>query len=248
MRSLVSVIVPYFNRLEALEKAVKSVVDQTYRPLELILVNDGGYEFNLPIEVAKRVSVKKISFETNLGPAAARNAGLQTASGEFVAFLDSDDFWTETKLANQIHEMVSRDIELSHTSYVRRDSQTRFEEVIRSGSIDHGFLLMAFRCRIATPTVVVRRDAIGDSLFDASIRVGEDILFWLACCEKIGPSVGLAEPSCVVNVSGGSHFQSERNKAESLEAVNQFLAKKYPLLSIMHRIYIFFRKIIVKVM
>jgi glycosyltransferase involved in cell wall biosynthesis len=246
MGALVSVIIPYFNRLEALEIAVQSVINQAYRPLELILINDGGLEFELPIESGKEISVKLISLDTNLGPASARNAGIEVARGEFVAFLDSDDVWTESKLASQIHEMVHHDLGFTHTSYVRRDIQTGVEEVIRSGAIDYGFLLTAFRCRIATPTVVVRRDVIGNNLFDTSTRVGEDILFWLGCFEKNGPSVGLDEASCIVNVSGESHFQSEKNKARSLEVINIFLKKNHPYVRIIHSVYVFFRKMMVK--
>lgn len=246
MQPLVSVIIPYFNRFEALDVCVQSVFKQSYRPLELVLINDGGQEYEFPDKMGSGVSLKSVSLPANSGPSSARNAGLNIASGEFIAFLDSDDFWTETKLASQIDEMVSRDLGFTHTSYVRRDFQTGIEDVIKSGSIDYGFLQIAFRCCIATPTVVVRRDVIGNNLFDTSTRVGEDILFWLGCSEKNGPSVGLDEASCVVNVSGGSHFQSEENKARSLEVVNMFLKKHHPYVGIIHSVYICFRKMVVK--
>jgi len=248
MVALVSVVIPYYNRLEALEKSIGSVIQQSYRPLELILVNDGGQEFQLPLDWDSEIVVKSINLMFNQGPAAARNAGLKCATGKFVAFLDSDDLWIESKLNYQIDQMECRNLALTHTSYIRRDSYTGVEKLMPSGSTNYGILLTAFRCRIATPTVVFRRDLLGSIFFDSNVRVGEDILFWLSCCKKVGRSVGLNRPCCVVNVSSGSHFRNEKNRADSLEAVNKFLNRKYPFLALVHRIYIFIRKKILKVL
>ena len=99
----VSVILPVYNRATSLGRAISSVLNQSFRELELIVVDDASEvnltritsEFNDP-------RLRYIRLEENGGVSVARNVGLQRASGEFIAFQDSDDFWLPNKLVNQI--------------------------------------------------------------------------------------------------------------------------------------------------
>lgn len=100
MRGLVSVIVPAYQAAGTIGQTLRSVQEQTYRPLEIIVVDDGSMD-----DTARRVrefaDVRYIR-QDNAGDAAARNAGLRVASGEFIAFLDADDLWRPTKLEAQL--------------------------------------------------------------------------------------------------------------------------------------------------
>lgn len=96
---LVSVVIPTYGRSEECSRAVASAIGQSLTPHEIIVVDDGS---NPPVRLASTDSrVRLIRLPVNAGPSAARNRGVEAASGDWVAFLDSDDLWAETKLARQ---------------------------------------------------------------------------------------------------------------------------------------------------
>ena len=103
---LITVIVPVFNGERYLKEAVESIIAQTYRPLAVVVVDDGSTD-GTP-DVANALSVESISVciryekQANLGAAAARNRGVERASGGFLAFLDADDIWAPNKLSLQM--------------------------------------------------------------------------------------------------------------------------------------------------
>ncbi len=100
--SLVSVVVPVHGRFESAARAIRSVASQTHRPIELIVVDDASMPaFALPPE-ALDLGARLVRLVSNRGPGAARDAGRQAASGEFVAYLDSDDFWSPQHLSNLV--------------------------------------------------------------------------------------------------------------------------------------------------
>jgi glycosyltransferase involved in cell wall biosynthesis len=90
-KDLVSVIIPTYNRADKIRTAVESAINQSYRPVELIVVDDGSSDNTK--EVLKNYSEVHYIWQTNRGQAAARNFGLRNATGEFIASLDSDDSW-----------------------------------------------------------------------------------------------------------------------------------------------------------
>jgi glycosyltransferase involved in cell wall biosynthesis len=100
---LVSVILPTFNRAATLPRAIMSVLDQSYRNLELLIVDDGSRDNTA--EIVERIGdprIRYIPLEVNGGASSARNVGLRLAKGEFIAFQDSDDEWLAGKLARQV--------------------------------------------------------------------------------------------------------------------------------------------------
>lgn len=94
MNALVSVIVPLYNKAATVERAVNSILQQTYTNLEIIIVNDGSTDGS-DIAVRRQYSDKRIRVidQPNQGPGAARNTGIKASRGEYVAFLDADDSW-----------------------------------------------------------------------------------------------------------------------------------------------------------
>jgi glycosyltransferase involved in cell wall biosynthesis len=99
--SLISVIIPTYNRSAFLKEAIESVLKQTYQPFELIVVDDGSTDDTAEVLscYAGKISIFSIPHG---GPSAARNHGIQAARGDYIAFLDSDDFWLPGKLAAQM--------------------------------------------------------------------------------------------------------------------------------------------------
>ena len=113
MSALVSVIIPTFNRARLLPGSVRTVLAQTHRPLELIIVNDGSSDDTPAVlkeleTQARAANVEPVFItQANAGPSAARNAGLRLARGEYVAFHDDDDVWYPPKLERQLAAMAA---------------------------------------------------------------------------------------------------------------------------------------------
>jgi glycosyltransferase involved in cell wall biosynthesis len=103
-RPLVSCIVPCFNGSRYLDESLRSILDQTHRPLEIIVVDDGSTDDSA--EVVRRYGeAVRYHRQENRGPAGACNTGLDLARGEFVAFLEQDDLWLPDKTRRQLQEL-----------------------------------------------------------------------------------------------------------------------------------------------
>jgi len=117
--SLVSVVLPVHGRFDLAERAIKSVQSQTHRPLELIVVDDASpAPFALPSE-AKDLDARVLRLESNRGPGAARDAGRRMARGEYIAYLDSDDFWAAGHLSSLVEALrASTEAGMAYSSVV----------------------------------------------------------------------------------------------------------------------------------
>lgn len=109
IKGLVSVIIPTYKRSEKLDRAIDSVLNQTYKDLELILVNDNEPDDEYTKELKNRLKKYEadprfifVIQDKHINGAAARNAGIEKAKGEFIAFLDDDDWWEKEKLEKQV--------------------------------------------------------------------------------------------------------------------------------------------------
>ncbi len=101
----VSIILPTYNRAHIIEKAIQSVLNQTYQDFEIIIIDDGSKDDTKKIIRGfqeKDNRIKYIRFEENKGAAAARNAGIKMSKGEYITFQDSDDEWVIDKLEKQM--------------------------------------------------------------------------------------------------------------------------------------------------
>jgi teichuronic acid biosynthesis glycosyltransferase TuaG len=133
MSDLVSVIIPAHNAVPFLERTLRSVLAQTHRRLEILVVNDGSTDGTLSVarEIATADSrLRVIDLRANGGPAQARNAAIEACTGRFIAFLDSDDLWMPDKLARQLSAMRSTNAVLSYTACRTIDEQDRNGAVI----------------------------------------------------------------------------------------------------------------------
>lgn len=104
---LVSVIIPVHNRFDYATEAIASVAEQTYRPIEVIVVDDASLgPFQTPGNL-KDLSLRILRSEENIGPGAAREMGRVIANGEFISYLDSDDLWHPSKIATQVKALLA---------------------------------------------------------------------------------------------------------------------------------------------
>ena len=120
IENLVSIIMPSYNTEKYISESIESVVAQTYKKWELIIVDDCSND--LTIEVVKKYlkdysNIFFIQLKKNSGAAVARNKGIEQAKGEYIAFLDSDDLWEKNKLEYQINFMKDNNYAFSFTEY-----------------------------------------------------------------------------------------------------------------------------------
>ena len=102
--NLVSIITPVYNAERFISETIDSVTNQNYKDWELILVNDCSSDNSVKIVeyyVAKDARIKLINLKENSGAAVARNAGIEAARGQYIAFVDSDDCWAPSKMMDQ---------------------------------------------------------------------------------------------------------------------------------------------------
>jgi glycosyltransferase involved in cell wall biosynthesis len=135
---LVSAIIPVFNGERYVGDAIESVLAQHYEPVEIIVVDDGSTDGTARVLDRYGTAIRRL-LQPNAGPAAARNRGIEAASGDLVAFLDADDIWPATKLARQVARLrrdPTLDVVLGRIKYVALEG-TRLPNMPYEDAIEH---------------------------------------------------------------------------------------------------------------
>jgi glycosyltransferase involved in cell wall biosynthesis len=178
--SLISCIVPVFNGERYLTEALDSILAQTYRPLEIIVADDGSTDATAAVVASYGAEVRYL-FQANAGPAAARNLGLNTAQGAFVAFLDHDDLWHPEKLTRQVARFQARpDLELCVTHVQNFWIPEMHEDAARFRAHRRPEVVPGY----ITSTLLARRilfHTVGE--FDATLHHGDDTDWFLRAAE-----------------------------------------------------------------
>lgn len=201
-RVLVSVVTPAFNVGWCVGRAIDSVLGQSLRELEIIVVNDGSTDDTRDVLAAYGDSIRAID-QANGGMSAARNTGIRAARGAFIAFLDADDWWLPEKLARQI-DLMQRRPDVGFCSTTARVENPRGELITlwRCRHQDSDILqtLFAENAAIAggCSAVVVRRELLDRvGLFDESLRGFEDPDLWMRLAAVSGYAC-IDEPLAVI--------------------------------------------------
>lgn len=181
---LISVIIPIYNAEVTLQKTLNSVLNQTYKFFEVLMIDDASADNSKKIatEYTKDPRFKLIFLNKNNGVANARNIGIEASSGEYLCFLDADDWWESEKLSLQIHQMLKENLSLSYMSYYRIDenSSALLSNVNPPKKLTYRQLLSSNH--IGNLTTMVKKTCIGDTRF---IKKGhEDYIFWLEILKK----------------------------------------------------------------
>lgn len=197
--TLVSVIIPFFNEIPLVLRAVTSVLEQTHQELEVILVNDGSTEppDALRDAVASEPRMRLLHQE-NAGPGAARNHGLRHARGAYVAFLDADDTFLPTKIAFQLEQMAKAGALASHTSYIVTHADHDTIDVVDSGGSRHvPYPDILASCPVATPTVMLHRSLLSQGFDFPRSHIAEDVAAWTDLALR-HPFLSLRDPLTIV--------------------------------------------------
>lgn len=187
---LVSVVIPVFNREKTVGRAISSVLNQSYKNLEMIVVDDCSDDNSLEvIREFQDERIKVIALKRNSGANAARNKGIMAARGQYVAFQDSDDEWDKDKLRIQVHEMLDRDLSACFCAHCLTDGAGETiipndygdKEKYETGLVN----VLADGNVISTQTLIVRKDVFGIiGYFDEEMPRLQDYEFVIRLVQK----------------------------------------------------------------
>lgn len=206
----ISVVIPTYNREASLERAIESVLTQTYHNFELIVIDDGSTDDTSRIIKKYKKKIRYFS-QLHSGVSSARNLGLEKSEGTWVAFLDSDDYWLTSKLSRQMQCLA----ENPQWLVVQTD-----EKWIRNGSFVNpmnkhrkysGWIFPQCLplCIVSPSAVIIHQKVFNDvGVFDESLPVCEDYDLWLRIALKY--EIGLLPEKLIVKTGGHSDQLSRK--------------------------------------
>ena len=205
----ISVIIPTYNRRNTLPRAVESVLNQIYKPIEIIVVDDGSTDGAKEM-CSEMYPLVRYIYQANSGVSSARNTGIKSASGDWIALLDSDDEWLPDKLDRQVKLLQDNaEIRFCHTNEIWIRNNVRINQKKKhqkyGGNIFNKCLDI---CRISPSSSLFHTSVIKDvGLFDESLDVCEDYDMWLRITSKY-PVLFLDQP--LIKKFGGHSDQLSR--------------------------------------
>ena len=217
---LISIIVPAYNCALFVEETFRSVQKQSFTDWEIIFVNDGSTDSTA--EVLARLSDEdirvKVIEQPNARQGKARNNGISHAQGEWIAFLDADDLWSENKLSFQLHKTQEASVDLSFTDgFICLGNNMNLRE-FRFGVIDtyyegkKGILEFHEQNRIPTSSVLVKKSAlleVGGFPEKLEIQNCEDYLLWVTLLTKGKKFLSIGDPLLLYRVHDNSSTSTE---------------------------------------
>lgn len=167
MSELVSVIIPSYNREKLIEKSIKSVLNQSYKNIEIIVVDDNSSDNTESVVKSlqdKYEFIKYIRHETNKGGSAARNSGVKVALGELIAFLDSDDEWVGNKLEKNLEIFHKNDkVAMVYSDMYLVNADTAEEKLNKSKKYDDKYYgLLCENIIGSTSLIMIKKDVFNN--------------------------------------------------------------------------------------
>lgn len=226
----VSVVIPTYNRVNNLKRALESVLNQTYENLEIIVVSDGSTDGtdNFMNSFRKRDSrIEYVSYFPNKGGNYARNRGIKAAQGEYIAFLDDDDEWEKEKIELQLNEIKKNpNVGLVYTGIniiYNQENINYYSLPKKSGNLSKDILISNHIG--TTSSVMVKTDLVHNvGMFDENLRALQDYDLWIRICQKTEVSY--------VNKPLVRYYNSTSNKqisddVKKYEDAIEYINKKY---------------------
>ena len=183
---LISVIIPYYKKREFINSTLDSVLKQTYKNFEILMIYDDQDREDLEFikkltRLDKRVSL--IINQKSLGAGLSRNHGIKKCKGKYIAFIDSDDIWKKNKLELQIKFMKKRNCQISHTNYEIIDKENK----VLSHRTARDFISineLIKSCDIGLSSVIAKKEIFKEECFFADLKTKEDFVLWLKILKK----------------------------------------------------------------
>lgn len=227
MFEIISVVIPVFNTAPYLKKCLDSVCGQTYQNLEIICVDDGSTDGSEKIveDYARKDPRVKVLHKSNGGESSARNAGLQESTGEYVAFVDCDDWLEPDMYENMVQAMEEKSVDMVLCGYFLStdagSSPVKNEKPVSEDVFDRhklfGYVYQRDSYRGVTSWIwckLFRRKLLfcnGEMIsFDETLRFGGDLLFFIRAALNVSRTVYLPQPFY-------HYYQRESSTAHSLD-------------------------------
>ena len=234
---LISIIIPYYKNKEFIGETLNSIKKQSYKNFEIIIIYDD--EDTSDLEYLKelvndKTNIKILVNDKNYGAGISRNYAIKNSQGEFIAFIDSDDYWHEDKLLNQMNFMTKNKIDFCHTSYYIVDNKKKIISLRKSRNFDNYKKLLS-SCDVGLSTVMIRKNILNDNLFP-NITTKEDFVLWLNILKKGTKLSGLDEPLTFWRKSNNS--LSSNNVQKIFDGYRVY--RKFMKMSILSSLYYLF--------
>ncbi|MGL4537662.1 MAG: glycosyltransferase family 2 protein [Cetobacterium sp.] len=242
--NLVSVIVPNYNCEKYIEETLNSILKQTYKNIEIIIIDDYSSDKSYQIALTyaqKYQNIKVERLEKNSGAAVARNRGIKLAQGKYIAFLDSDDIWLEVKLEKQIKLMEDMNYNMTFTGYehVNELGEKIGVEIRTPKKVSYNMLLWHdyFGCL----TVVYNQQKLG-KIYSENIRKNNDYSLFLNILKKEKFAYSVKENLAKYRIRKGS---ISRNKIQTIKP-HYYLIRKIEKQSTLKSIICVFSHFLIK--
>ncbi len=203
-----SVIIPVFNREKFISRAIESVLNQSYKNFELIVVDDGSTDNTS--KIIKKYPIKIIT-QQNRGVSAARNAGIKASKGEIIAFLDSDDEWKKDKLKIQANFFIKNPSYKIHQTDEIWIKNGKFLNKKKIHQKKEGYIFYdsLHLCLISPSAVAIKKELFDEvGLFREDFEVCEDYELWLRVTKKY--PIGFSKEKMVIKYGGHQDQLSQK--------------------------------------
>ena len=191
----ISVVIPTYNRRRWIGRAIRSVLEQTYTPAEIIVVDDGSSDGSMEY-ILENFPLVNFVKQSNQGVSSARNKGIRLSSSKWIALLDSDDEWYPEKLEKQVKAIQEKpDHQFCHTEEIWVRNGVRVNQMKKHQKYGgHIFEKCLDMCRISPSSVLLQKSILDKTgWFDKELRVCEDYDLWLRVTARY-PTLYLNEP------------------------------------------------------
>lgn len=203
--ALVSIITPVYNAESFIADTIDSVINQTYKNFEMILVDDCSTD-NSKLVIDKYSSdsrIKYVKLSENSGAAVARNKGIELATGRYISFIDSDDVWHKDKVKKQICFMSDNNYGFTYTNFEFMDEKGELKKSSPKLPKKLNYAGLLKNTAIACSTVCIDRELVGDFRMPL-VRKGQDTATWLQILRNYPAAYLLDEPLNRYRIRTGS--------------------------------------------
>ena len=196
LNPLVSIIIPLYNSENYVHKTIESILNQTYKNFELIIVDDASTDNSITIinsYIRDDKRIKLIQSSSNFGgPARPRNIGIRKSKGEYIAFCDNDDLWENNKLEMQLNQIIKNNFNFCCSDILLIDKNNNIlnfsfiRKLTRMIFFNPSYFKLFFSSQIALSSVLISREFLGENKFDEdkNLIACEDYLLWLTLFRK----------------------------------------------------------------
>lgn len=237
IKGLVSVVMPTYKRFDKLPRAIESVLNQTYSTLELLLVNDNDPDDKFT-EYVKEISKKYLSDtrfklilqDKHINGAVARNIAINHAKGEYIAFLDDDDWWEHNKLEEQVKTLSKLDNSWGGVSCKFKLYDINLNIIGKTRKYRDGYIykdILFLQSDVATSTLLLRRSALDETgYFDEKLLRNQDLQLLVFFTYKYK----LMEVDKYLHCVDVSDAQNRPSGDKAVSVVNNFFKSVKPIL------------------